>query len=182
MKCPLPPFSIPRSCLWLDTPWSSLWDKYLCANNIFARWFQETPIAKWGQETGNGRKPVKFTIISRSMLRAAGTQSQWELRESVEGVEQGFSPRGSQGHGRGDFILSFSSLFAWRCFLVHQPMALLVVRGWNLESAFKWESQRFPVELCRHVLEGGAPKGVRVMDGATTGICYRRNGRIEHNW
>lgn len=40
------------------------------------------------------------------------SQSQWELKESVEGVEQGFAPPGSRGHGRGDFILSFPSLFA----------------------------------------------------------------------
>ena len=53
-------------------------------------------------------------------------------------------------------------------------MALLVVRGWNLESAFKRESQRFPVELCRHVLAKGSAQRRRGMDGATDGICSRR--------
>lgn len=42
--------------------------------------------------------------------------------------------------------------------LVHHLMALPAIRVWNLENAFRWESQGFSVELCRHVFDRGVPE------------------------
>lgn len=97
------------------------------------------------------------------MLRPAGTHPiPVGTQETVEGVAQishllvpGGTGAMTLSWSTGEVTLSSHSplslldVVSWSA---SQPMALLVVRGWNLESAFKRESQRFPVELCRHVL------------------------------